>query len=171
MLGMGPDECITRRARATAHPTADARAPLLAPSPGFVMYPLSAQLQGLDFVGVNLTPDFELDLPAMQAAIAQHRPAITYIAYPNNPTATLWPEDQVQAVVDAVGAIGGLVVMDEAYQPFASRSWIRNMQADPARNAHVLLMRTLSKFGLAGARLGYLIGLLERPGQLGLHGA
>ena len=57
--------------------------------PGFVMYPMSAQLQGLDFVGVPLTPDFELDEPAMLAAIAQHQPAITYIAYPNNPTATL----------------------------------------------------------------------------------
>ncbi|MRT21777.1 histidinol-phosphate transaminase [Comamonas sp. CAH-2] len=158
LLGNGSDEIITLLALATAQPTEGGRATMLAPMPGFVMYPLSAQLQGLDFVGVNLTPDFELDLPAMQAAIAQHRPAITYIAYPNNPTATLWPEDQVQAVIDAVGAIGGLVVMDEAYQPFASRSWIRNMQADPARNAHVLLMRTLSKFGLAGARLGYLIG-------------
>lgn len=142
LLGNGSDEIIT----------------LLAPMPGFVMYPLSAQLQGLDFVGVPLTADFDLDVPAMQAAIAEHKPAITYIAYPNNPTATLWSEDQVQAVIDAVAQIGGLVVMDEAYQPFASRSWISQMRAHPERNAHVLLMRTLSKFGLAGARLGYLIG-------------
>ncbi len=62
----------------------------------------------------------------------------------------------MQAVIDAVAQIGGLVVMDEAYQPFASRSWISQMQAQPERNGHVLLMRTLSKFGLAGARLGYL---------------
>lgn len=158
LLGNGSDEIITLLALAVAQPTAAGRATMLAPMPGFVMYPLSAKLQGLDFVGVNLTPDFELDLPAMLAAIAQHRPAITYIAYPNNPTATLWPEDQVQAIIDAVGAIGGLVVMDEAYQPFASRSWISQMHAQPERNAHVLLMRTLSKFGLAGARLGYLIG-------------
>jgi len=122
------------------------------------MYPLSAQLQGLDFVGVPLTPDFELDEPAMLAAIEQHRPAITYIAYPNNPTATLWDEGAVQRIIDAAGAQGGIVVMDEAYQPFASRTWIDRMRAEPARNAHVLLMRTLSKFGLAGVRLGYLIG-------------
>ena len=158
LLGNGSDEIITLLALATAMPTQEGRAKMLAPMPGFVMYPLSAQLQGLDFVSVNLTADFELDVPAMQAAIAEHQPAITYIAYPNNPTATLWPEDQVQAIIDAVGAIGGLVIMDEAYQPFASRSWVTRMQADPARNAHVLLMRTLSKFGLAGARLGYLIG-------------
>ena len=158
LLGNGSDEIITLLALATAQPDAAGRAKMLAPMPGFVMYPLSAKLQGLDFVPVTLTEDFDLDVPAMQAAIAAQKPAITYIAYPNNPTATLWAEDKVQAVIDAVAQIGGLVVMDEAYQPFASRSWISRMKAEPARNAHVLLMRTLSKFGLAGARLGYLIG-------------
>ncbi|WP_280187412.1 histidinol-phosphate transaminase [Delftia sp. PS-11] len=158
LLGNGSDEIITLLALACAQPTPQGRAVMLAPMPGFVMYPMSARLQGLDFVGVDLTADFELDVPALRAAIATHRPAITYIAYPNNPTATLWAEADVQAVIDAVGAAGGLVVMDEAYQPFARRSWIENMRADPQRNAHVLLMRTLSKFGLAGARLGYLIG-------------
>ncbi|MES2609970.1 MAG: histidinol-phosphate transaminase [Pseudomonadota bacterium] len=155
VLGNGSDELITLLALACAQP--GERATMLAPMPGFVMYPLSAQLQGLDFVGVPLTPDFELDEPAMLAAIALHRPAITYIAYPNNPTATLWDEGAVQRIVDAVGAQGGFVVMDEAYQPFASRTFIDRMRAEPARNPHVLLMRTLSKFGLAGVRLGYLI--------------
>ena len=162
VLGNGSDELITLLALACAQPVDrdghSQRATMLAPMPGFVMYPLSAQLQGLDFVSVLLTPDFELDEPAMLAAIAQHQPAITYIAYPNNPTATLWNEDVVQRIVDAAGAQGGIVVMDEAYQPFASRTWIDRMRAEPARNAHVLLMRTLSKFGLAGVRLGYLIG-------------
>jgi histidinol-phosphate aminotransferase len=158
VLGNGSDELITLLALACAQPGTGQRATMLAPMPGFVMYPLSAQLQGLDFVGVPLTPDFELDEPAMLAAIAQHQPAITYIAYPNNPTATLWDEATVQRIVDAVGAEGGIVVMDEAYQPFASRTFIDRMRAEPARNAHVLLMRTLSKFGLAGVRLGYLIG-------------
>lgn len=158
LLGNGSDELITLLAVACAQPHEGARARLLAPMPGFVMYPMSAQLQGLDFVGVPLTPDFELDETAMLAAIAEHRPAITYIAYPNNPTATLWDEAVVQRIVDAVGGQGGIVVMDEAYQPFASRSWITRMRAEPERNAHVLLMRTLSKFGLAGVRLGYLIG-------------
>ncbi|MBV8247567.1 MAG: histidinol-phosphate transaminase [Comamonas sp.] len=158
LLGNGSDEIITLLALATAQPAEGGRAKMLAPMPGFVMYPLSAKLQGLDFVSVDLTADFDLDLPAMQAAIAEHKPAITYIAYPNNPTATLWDEHKVQAVIDAVAQIGGLVVMDEAYQPFASRSWITRMKAEPERNSHVLLMRTLSKFGLAGARLGYLIG-------------
>ncbi|RLJ38695.1 histidinol-phosphate transaminase [Acidovorax sp. 106] len=158
VLGNGSDELITLLALACAQPGTGHRATMLAPMPGFVMYPMSAQLQGLDFVGVPLTPDFELDEPAMLAAIAQHKPAITYIAYPNNPTATLWDEGAVQRIIDAVGAQGGIVAMDEAYQPFASRTWLTRMQAEPARNAHVLLMRTLSKFGLAGVRLGYMLG-------------
>jgi len=162
VLGNGSDELISLLSLACALPPgadAGSRRPVaLAPVPGFVMYAMSAKLQGLDFVGVPLTPDFELDEPAMLAAIAQHQPAITYIAYPNNPTATLWDEGAVQRIIDAAGAQGGIVVMDEAYQPFASRTFIDRMRAEPARNAHVLLMRTLSKFGLAGVRLGYLIG-------------
>ena len=154
ILGNGSDELISLVALACARPGAQ----VLAPLPGFVMYGMSAQLQGLGFTGVALTPDFELDAAAMEAAIAEHRPAITYIAYPNNPTATLWDDAAVLRTIDAAGAQGGLVVIDEAYQPFASRTWLDRMRAEPARHGHVLLMRTLSKFGLAGVRLGYLMG-------------
>jgi histidinol-phosphate aminotransferase len=154
MLGNGSDELISLLALACDVPGAS----VLAPVPGFVMYAMSAQLQGLAFHGVPLTPDFELDEAAMLAAIRQHKPSITYIAYPNNPTANLWDEGVIERIIAAVGAQGGLVVMDEAYQPFAARSWLDKMRADPAANGHVLLMRTLSKFGLAGVRLGYMMG-------------
>ena len=154
MLGNGSDELISLLAMACDIPGAS----IVAPLPGFVMYAFSAQLQGLGFHGVPLTPDFELDEPAMLAAIAQHRPAILYLAYPNNPTGTLWNADAIARLIDAQGAQGGLVVMDEAYQPFAAASWIDRVRAEPARHAHVLVMRTLSKFGLAGVRLGYLLG-------------
>jgi len=150
LLGNGSDELISLLALACAMPSAS----VLAPVPGFVMYAMSAQLQGLAFHGVPLTPDFELDEAAMLAAIAQHRPAITYLAYPNNPTANLWDDAVIERIILAAGEQGGLVVMDEAYQPFSSKSYIDRM----ARHGHVLLMRTLSKFGLAGARLGYLMG-------------
>ncbi|MEI7783578.1 MAG: histidinol-phosphate transaminase [Betaproteobacteria bacterium] len=150
MLGNGSDELISLLAMACDLPGAK----VLAPEPGFVMYAMSAQLQGLQFIGVPLRPDFELDLPAMLAAIAEHKPAITYLAYPNNPTANLWDDAAIEAVIEAVGEQGGLVVMDEAYQPFASKSYIDRI----ARHSHVLLMRTLSKFGLAGVRLGYMLG-------------
>lgn len=162
ILGNGSDELISLAALACAQPGALA----LAPEPGFVMYAMSAQLQGLGYVGVPLTPDFELDEAAMLAAVAQHRPAITFLAYPNNPTATLWDEGAMQRIIDAAGAQGGLVVVDEAYQPFASRTWLDRMRAEPQRNAHVLLMRTLSKFGLAGVRLGYLIGAADLVGEI-----
>ncbi len=150
MLGNGSDELISLLALACALPGAS----VLAPVPGFVMYAMSAQLQGLAFHGVPLTADFELDEAAMLAAIAQHRPAITYLAYPNNPTANLWDDAVIERIILAVREQGGLVVMDEAYQPFSSKSYLDRM----ARHGHVLLMRTLSKFGLAGVRLGYLMG-------------
>jgi histidinol-phosphate aminotransferase len=118
------------------------------------MYEMSARLRGLRFVGVPLTPAFELDEAAMLAAIEQHRPALIYIAYPNNPTANLFDDAVIDRVVAAIGHQHGLVVFDEAYQPFSSRTWMPRMAA----HDHVLVMRTLSKFGLAGVRLGYLCG-------------
>ena len=150
MLGNGSDELISLLAMACDLPGAT----ILAPVPGFVMYEMSAKLQGLRFVGVPLSPRFELDAAAMLAAIEQHRPAITYIAYPNNPTANLFDAGAVERIVAAVGAQNGLVVLDEAYQPFSSRSWMGRAGTLP----HLLVMRTLSKFGLAGVRLGYLAG-------------
>jgi histidinol-phosphate aminotransferase len=150
MLGNGSDELISLLAMACDVPGAS----ILSPLPGFVMYAMSAQLQGLAFHGVPLTADFELDEAAMLAAIDQHKPSIVYLAYPNNPTGNLWNDDTIEKIVLAQGAQGGLVVMDEAYQPFASRSYIDRI----TRHSHVLLMRTLSKFGLAGVRLGYMIG-------------
>lgn len=154
MLGNGSDELISLLAMACDVPGAA----IVAPLPGFVMYAMSAQLQGLAFHGVDLTPDFELDEAAMTHAIRQHRPAITYLAYPNNPTANLWDAGVMRRLIAEAAAIGGLVVIDEAYQPFSSASWLDEIKRDPAANAHVLLMRTLSKFGLAGVRLGYMVG-------------
>ncbi|HEX5310579.1 histidinol-phosphate transaminase [Aquabacterium sp.] len=151
VLGNGSDELISLLSVACAKPGAVALAPL----PGFVMYEAFAKQTGMRFVGVPLTADFELDTPAMLAAIREHKPAITYIAYPNNPTANLWDDAAIEQIIDAVAANGeGLVVMDEAYQPFASKSYLDRLNRHP----HVLLMRTLSKFGLAGVRLGYMMG-------------
>jgi histidinol-phosphate aminotransferase len=163
MLGNGSDELISLLAMACATPAPKGSGQLsggkiLAPLPGFVMYAMSAQLQGLQFIGVPLTADFELDESAMLAAITEEKPAITYIAYPNNPTANLWDEGAIKKIIAACASYGGIVVMDEAYQPFSSKSWITHLHAAPEQNANVLLMRTLSKFGLAGVRLGYMTG-------------
>ncbi|MBY0468922.1 MAG: histidinol-phosphate transaminase [Burkholderiaceae bacterium] len=147
ILGNGSDELISMLSLACANPGAS----VVAPVPGFVMYDVSARLQGLRSISVPLTADFELDEAAMLAAMAEHQPAIVYIAYPNNPTANLFDDAIIERLIEAAP---GLVVIDEAYQPFASRSYIDRV----ARHAHVLIMRTLSKFGLAGVRLGYLMG-------------
>jgi histidinol-phosphate aminotransferase len=158
MLGNGSDELIDLLSAACDRPGAK----VLAPLPGFVMYEMSARLRGLEFVGVPLAADFELDEAAMLAAIEVHRPAITYIAYPNNPTANLFDDAVIARIVAAVGRQQGLVVFDEAYQPFASRTWMQRMAGQP----HVLVLRTLSKFGLAGVRLGYLCGAAELIDQI-----
>ncbi len=158
IVGNGSDELIDILSVACNVPGAS----ILAPLPGFVMYEMSARLRGLRFVGVPLTADFALDTDAMLAAIEQHRPAITYIAYPNNPTANLFDDGAIDRIVAAVGAQQGLVVFDEAYQPFSSRSWLQRMAA----HEHVLVLRTLSKFGLAGVRLGYLCGPAELIEQI-----
>jgi histidinol-phosphate aminotransferase len=149
-LGNGSDEIITMLSMACDVPGAVFMAPL----PGFVMYEMSAKLQGIRFVGVPLTADFELDEQAMLAAIEQHRPALIYLAYPNNPTANLWDDAVIDRIIEAAP---GLVVMDEAYQPFAARDSMARL----GRHPHVLVMRTMSKFGLAGVRIGYLIGRRE----------
>jgi histidinol-phosphate aminotransferase len=150
LLGNGSDEIISMIAMACAKPGAK----VLAPVPGFVMYQLSTTLANLEFVGVPLKADFTLDTEAMLAAIAEHQPAVIYLAYPNNPTGTLYDDADIERIIAA--ADKSLVVIDEAYQPFAQQSWLP--RADEFDN--VVVMRTVSKLGLAGIRLGYLVGRL-----------
>ena len=157
MLGNGSDELISLLSMACQMPGAS----VLAPEPGFVMYAMSAKLQGLTYIPVPLRDDFELDEAAMSASIAQHQPAIVYLAYPNNPTANLWDANVIRRLIAQVSAYGGWVVLDEAYQPFSPQTWLSDIKRDPSANAQVLLMRTLSKVGLAGVRIGYMLGRAE----------
>lgn len=147
ILGNGSDELITLLSVACAKPGAK----VLAPVPGFVMYAMSAQFAGLQFVGVPLKSDFSLDKAAMLAAIAQHKPAITYLAYPNNPTGNLFDAGDMVDILRAVGDTG-IVVVDEAYQPFAQASFMPRLP----EFGNLVVMRTVSKLGLAGIRLGYM---------------
>lgn len=149
VLGNGSDELISMVSVACAKPGAK----VLAPLPGFVMYAMSAKFAGLEFVGVPLQADFTLDKAAMLAAIAQHRPAITYLAYPNNPTGNLFDADDMVEIIRAVGD-SGIVAADEAYQPFAEASFMPRL----AQFDNLIVMRTVSKLGLAGIRLGYMSG-------------
>ncbi|MFI4940722.1 MAG: histidinol-phosphate transaminase [Burkholderiales bacterium] len=147
VLGNGSDELIAMLSTACAKPGAK----VLAPVPSFVMYAMSARFAGLEFVGVPTKANFTLDQSAMLAAIAQQRPAITYLAYPNNPTGTLYDADQIVEIIRAVGD-SGVVVVDEAYQPFAQTSFMPRLPEFD----NLIVMRTVSKLGLAGIRLGYM---------------
>jgi histidinol-phosphate aminotransferase len=119
--------------------------------PSFVMFKLVATFTGMRYVGVPLTERFELDPAQMVKEIEAQRPALVFIAYPNNPTGNLFDAHAVHAVVEACP---GLVIVDEAYHAFAQRSFMPEL----ARYPNLLIMRTLSKLGLAGLRLGMLIG-------------
>ena len=150
LLGNGSDELINLICVATAREGAA----ILSLSPGFVMFGLAALLARVRFVAVPLAADFTLRHAATLAAIAEHCPTVVFIAYPNNPTGNLFARTDVEAVITATRDVGGLVVVDEAYHAFASDSFM----PDLLQHDNLVVLRTVSKSGLAGARLGYLSG-------------
>ena len=149
ILGNGSDELISILDMACA--MQDRRATVLAPTPSFVMYQRSAQYAGMDYVAVPLKADLTLDKDAMLAAVKQHKPALVYLSYPNNPTGNLFDEDAIVEILHALGDTG-IAVVDEAYEPFAQKSFMARLPEFP----NLVVMRTVSKLGLAGIRLGYM---------------
>lgn len=147
LLGNGSDEIIQVLCQVCARPGAV----MLGVEPSFVMFALVARVCGLRFVGVPLTEDYRLDVNAVLAAIAEHRPALSFFAYPNNPTGNLFDASDLERIVQASP---GLVVIDEAYHPFAQTSFMPRLAEYP----NLLVMRTVSKLGLAGLRLGLIAG-------------
>lgn len=124
---------------------------VMSPWPSFVYFEMAARLNHARFIGVPLNAELQLDLPAMLAAIHDHQPKVVFLALPNNPTGALWPADAVQAILDCAP---GLVVLDEAYQPFTTHTWMPRSAQLP----NAVVLRTVSKIGLAGLRFGYLAG-------------
>jgi histidinol-phosphate aminotransferase len=146
VIGIGSDEVIGVLCTALARPGAK----VLVPEPTFSMFAHSARVAGLTPVGVPLDADFRLDVPAMEAAIEKERPALCFLATPNNPTGNAHSDDALEAIVRAMP--DGLVVIDEAYAPFSGRSlahWVDRFE-------NVGVMGTLSKIGLAAARIGWI---------------
>ncbi|MCC7135072.1 MAG: histidinol-phosphate transaminase [Nitrosomonas sp.] len=150
LLGNGSDEIIQIIALATARPGAK----LLTVEPGFAMFRMIAAFANMPYLGIPLLPDFSLDVERMLDAIAQHQPAVIFLAYPNNPSGNLF---DVEALCRITEASSALVVIDEAYHPFADKTFLDKLPDYP----NLLVMRTLSKLGLAGLRLGLLIGRPE----------
>ena len=147
LCGNGSDECIQYITAACAREGAV----VMAPAPSFVMFQMHALFYRLKFVPVNLRDDFSLDVDAFIAAMAAHQPALTWLAYPNNPTGSPFSMGEVERIVRAAP---GLVVIDEAYQPFAADSFMPRLAEFP----NMVVMRTVSKISLAGVRLGYVAG-------------
>ncbi|MGE0559335.1 MAG: histidinol-phosphate transaminase [Burkholderiales bacterium] len=147
LLGNGSDEIIQMLAMAVAKPGAV----MLGVEPAFVMFRMIATFCGLRFASVPLKSDFSLDTEAMLAAIESERPALVFIAYPNNPTGNLFDAAAIERII---AAAPGIVVVDEAYHAFAQQTFMDRLERFP----NLLVMRTLSKSGLAGLRLGMLAG-------------
>jgi histidinol-phosphate aminotransferase len=148
ILGNGSDELIQMLILTLNNPGRV----LLVPEPSFIMYRILAQVVGMHYIGVPLhADDFSLDMPAMLAAIKTHQPALIFLAYPNNPTGNSFNLADIENILDAAP---GIVVVDEAYAPFAENTWMSRLHDYP----NLLIMRTLSKLGLAGLRLGLLAG-------------
>lgn len=147
VLGNGSDELIQVITAAVARPGAC----VLAPEPTFVMYRIYAMQAHVRYAPVPLAPDFSLDADALVAAIARERPALVWLASPNNPTGRAIPLPAIERVL---AAAPGLVVVDEAYADFAGATLVPRVLEFP----NLVVMRTLSKVGLAGARLGYAVG-------------
>ena len=147
LLGNGSDELIQLLALACARPGTT----MLGLEPSFAMYAIVARACGLKFLGIPLGRDFSLDTRAVVAALQEHTPAMVFIAYPNNPTGNLF---DVHAIEQIIRSAPGIVVIDEAYHPFAQASFMARLPEFP----NLLVMRTLSKLGLAGLRLGVLVG-------------
>lgn len=155
LLGNGSDEIILLLLMALPSGSG-----VLAPDPGFVMYRQLSQSLGLEYQGIPLLDNsFDLDLPAMLTAIEQYQPVIIFLAYPNNPTGNLFSENAIRQILETAE---GLVVLDEAYGPFAGASFINEL----SQYDNLLVMRTLSKWGLAGLRLGYIVGNPSLIGEL-----
>ena len=147
MLGNGSDELIQLIAMAV---NGEGRT-ILAPEPSFVMYKMVAQFVGMDYVGVPLNENFELDLEVMLRTIEVENPAVIFLAQPNNPTGNLWGDEKLKRILETAN---GLVVIDEAYTAFTEADYLTWLNDFP----NLLVMRTFSKVGLAGLRLGMLFG-------------
>ena len=154
-LGNGSDELIQFMTLLVAQ----SGATMLAVEPSFVMYRHNAELYGMNYVGVPLNEDFTLDLPAVLSAIEKHQPALIFIAYPNNPTGVCFRREEVEAIIRAAQ---GIVVVDEAYGAFSRDSFLP--QAGSVEN--LVVMRTISKIGFAGLRIGYATGSPAVMGEL-----
>lgn len=147
LLGNGSDELIQAIILAFG-------GPVLAPTPSFAMYEITARALSQDVVTVPLTREFDLDADAVIRKARQTGSKVIFLASPNNPTGNRYSDDAVRKVLRSVKAS---VVIDEAYYSFSGKSWLPQLRKYP----NMILLRTLSKIGFAGLRIGVLTAAPE----------
>jgi histidinol-phosphate aminotransferase len=125
--------------------------PVLYPTPTFAMYGIITQANGQKRIEIPLDKEFDLNLKDILHAIKKERPKLIFLSYPNNPTGNCYASDRILKIIDLTSS---LVVVDEAYQPFSSKNGFLPLLKD---YKNLVIMRTLSKIGLAGLRVGFLI--------------
>lgn len=131
--------------------------PIMYPVPTFSMYSIIAQALGEERIEIPLNRDFDLDIDRILKVIKRYRPKLIFLSSPNNPTGNCFSSDGILRIIESTSRFS-LVVIDEAYQPFANkRSFISHIR----RHKNVAILRTLSKIGLAGLRVGFMIADIE----------
>ncbi len=129
--------------------------PVVYPVPTFAMYGIIAQCVGVERLEVALDESFDIDFNKMKNLIISKKPHIVFISSPNNPTGNTFSTDKILGIVEIARKKSAIVVIDEAYQPFSSKRGLLLFVKD---FENLIILRTLSKIGLAGLRVGYLIG-------------
>lgn len=130
-------------------------------APTYSMYPEYARDAMTNWVAGRRHEDFSFDLDHAAALIAEHRPTVVLLPSPNNPTGTALPHEVIGTLAEQVAAVGGVLVIDEAYAEFRREGTPSALELlGDLRN--LIVTRTMSKaFALAGARLGYLAAAPE----------
>ena len=132
-----------------------AQGPILGFTPSYSMHPLIAKVTGSQWIDGKRNADFSLNASDAVSEILQHKPTLTFITTPNNPTGGAVTIEAIQMLADAAKSVGGLLVVDEAYAEFSQELSAVTLISN---NPHVIVIRTMSKaFAFAGARVGYLV--------------
>lgn len=137
--------------------------PVMYPVPTFSMYGIISQALDEKKIEIPLDKDFDIDIEKTITAIKKYRPKLIFLSSPNNPTGNCFSSERILRIIKAtsfsrgdsrIAPTSSLVVVDEAYQSFSDeKSFIPFL--DKYKN--LIILKTLSKIGLAGLRLGFLI--------------
>ena len=144
IIGNGSDELIQYLMQVLC----DAEETIAFPDPTFAMYGITAQCLGLSPVSFPLNDNWDFEASSALKTLAEHKARIVFISYPNNPTGNCFSEQEIQQVIEQ---FEGIVVLDEAYHDFSGKTFLKQME----KHNNLVILRSLSKIGLAGLRVGY----------------